>query len=99
MATSRGISAPLFVKPILQPAGFPGRVWAFFASRWAVTKRGGERLLVLEDRLAIGPKKSLALVQCAGRRYLVAVSGDAIAALQEVPSRESRPRVRKGGGR
>jgi len=43
----------------------------------------GHRLLI-EERIAIGPKKTLMLVSCAGRHFLVATAGDFIAPLIEV---------------
>jgi flagellar biogenesis protein FliO len=43
-----------------------------------------ERALVLEDRIALGPKKSLAVVRCHGRRFLVASAGDTVGPLIEV---------------
>lgn len=43
-----------------------------------------DRLLSVEERIAIGPRKTLLLVNCAGRRFLVATAGDAIAPMIEV---------------
>lgn len=43
-----------------------------------------ERVLSVEDRLALGPKKALVLVRCHGQRFLVAVSGDTIGPFTEV---------------
>lgn len=40
--------------------------------------------LLIEERIAIGPKKTLMLVSCAGRHFLVATAGDFIAPLIEV---------------
>ena len=41
--------------------------------------------LRLEARLNLGPKKSLFLVNCCGRRVLLAVSGDTIVPVAELP--------------
>jgi flagellar biogenesis protein FliO len=38
-----------------------------------------------EARLSLGPKKSLVLVNCCGRRVLVGLSGDALVPLGEWP--------------
>jgi flagellar biogenesis protein FliO len=37
-----------------------------------------ERVLTVEDRVAIGLKKSLVVVRCHGQRFLIATSGDTI---------------------
>jgi flagellar biogenesis protein FliO len=41
--------------------------------------------LRLEARLNLGPKKSLVLVNCCGRRVLLAVSGDTIIPVADMP--------------
>jgi flagellar biogenesis protein FliO len=52
-----------------------------------------ERSLRVEEQLMLGGKKSLTLVSCDGRRYLLAASGEAITPLIEVcPPREVHPR-------
>ena len=43
-----------------------------------------KRLISIEERMAIGPKKSLILVNCAGRRFLFASSDDSMTPLVEV---------------
>lgn len=55
----------------------------------ALTKRftassAAERALVVEDRVSIGPKKSLIVVCCHGRRFLVATAGDSIGPILEI---------------
>jgi hypothetical protein len=52
------------------------------------TSETPERLISLEERLVIGPKKTLMLVNCAGRRFLFATAGDSITPFVEV-----RPRL------
>ena len=51
------------------------------------------RALVVEERVAIGPKKSLVLVRCRGQRFLVATAGDTIGPVIEVgpPKPASKP--------
>ena len=51
--------------------------------------------LQLEARMSLGAKKSLVLVQCCGKRVLLAVSGDTIAPVMEIPKAARR----KGAGR
>jgi hypothetical protein len=43
-----------------------------------------QRLMSIEERLVVGPKKSLMLVTCAGRRFLFATTDDSITAPIEV---------------
>jgi flagellar biogenesis protein FliO len=45
-----------------------------------------DALLRAEARLSLGPKKSLVLVNCCGRRVLVGLSGDAMVPLGEWPT-------------
>ena len=57
--------------------------------------------LRIEERLHLGPKKSLLLVNCHGRRFLVATAGETIASLIEVGMPDEQPaeqaaRSRKG---
>jgi len=53
-------------------------------ARFAGTAGSAERALVLEDRVAIGPRKALVVVRCHGRRFLVAAAGDTIGPIIEV---------------
>ena len=43
-----------------------------------------DRCLSIEERLVIGPKKTLMLVNCEGRRFLLAMAGDMITPMIEV---------------
>lgn len=43
-----------------------------------------QNTLLIEERLAIGPKKTLMVVNCHGRRFLLATAGDMIAPLIEI---------------
>lgn len=45
----------------------------------------GDAPLRLEARLSLGPKKSLVLVNCCGKRMLLALSGDTIAPIADLP--------------
>lgn len=55
-----------------------------------------ERALVLEDRIAIGPKKSLSVVRCHGQRFLIATAGDTIGPLLKLAPPKTSPRPRRG---
>lgn len=56
-----------------------------------------ERSLAVEERVAIGPKKSLILVRCHGRRFLVASAGDTVGPFVEIapPKAARRPRTER----
>lgn len=62
--------------------------------------------LSIEERLAIGPKKTLMVVNCHGKRFLVATAGDMIAPLIEIQLSDEKSqgetraslRRRKAGG-
>ncbi|HEX3472672.1 MAG TPA: flagellar biosynthetic protein FliO, partial [Silvibacterium sp.] len=55
---------------------------AFEKLSW--TAQPSERYLSIEERLAIGPKRTLMLVNCRGRRFLLAMAGDTISPMIEV---------------
>lgn len=61
------------------------RVWAL-----RISKPASDVPLRIEARLSLGPKKSLILVNCCGRRMLLSISGDAIAPVLEVVQRGRR---------
>lgn len=54
-----------------------------------------QRALAIEDRVSIGPKKSLLLVRCHGQRYLIASTGDTIGPVIEVATPKSNRRATK----
>jgi flagellar biogenesis protein FliO len=86
MAIARNIASPMNASPLARPTALVQRLVSFFLSRCVGKQESGERLLTLEGRLTIGPKETLTLVQCAGRRYLVAAGGGGIVSLTEVSS-------------
>ena len=55
---------------------------------------GAERALAVEERVAIGPKKSLVLVRCHGRRFLVASAGDTVGPFVEIAPPKAARRSR-----
>ena len=69
--------------------------WARVLLRWirsrVKTRSGGEEVLRVAGRISLGPKKSLVLVECRGRQVLLAMSGDAVTPVMELP----RPRKAK----
>ena len=52
--------------------------------RLAAPRAAGDAPLLLEARLGLGPKKSLVLVNCCGKRVLLALSGDTIHPVMEI---------------
>ncbi|MGH9586260.1 MAG: flagellar biosynthetic protein FliO [Acidobacteriaceae bacterium] len=55
-----------------------------------------ERALVVEERVAIGPKKALVLVRCDGQKFLVATAGDTVGPVIEIVPQKAARRSRKG---
>lgn len=66
------------------------------AVRWLIRRTSpaaarAERALAVEERVAIGPKKSLVVVRCHGQRFLIATAGDTVGPLIEIaPPKASR---------
>ncbi len=63
------------------------------AGRWLfqrVSSSAGsaERVLAVEERVSIGPKKMLLLVRCRDQQFLVATAGDGVGPIVEVASRK-----------
>ena len=52
--------------------------------RLPAPRAAGDAPLLLEARLGLGPKKSLVLVNCCGKRVLLALSGDTIHPVMEM---------------
>jgi flagellar biogenesis protein FliO len=70
------------------------------AVRWLLKKfvssaGATERALAVEERVTIGPKKSLLVVRCHGQRFLVATAGDTVGPLVEIASPKAARRSRK----
>ncbi|MGA8529612.1 MAG: flagellar biosynthetic protein FliO [Acidobacteriaceae bacterium] len=53
-------------------------------------RAGAESPLQVEGRISLGAKKSLVLVNCRGREVLLAVSGDAVTPVMELPRRSQK---------
>jgi flagellar biogenesis protein FliO len=58
-------------------------------ARFTRTTNSTERALTVEDRVALGPKKSLAVVNCHGQRFLIAVAGETIGPIIAVSSQKT----------
>jgi flagellar biogenesis protein FliO len=71
------------------------RALAWLRRLTGARRRAADAPLRAEARLSLGPKKSLVLVNCCGRRVLVGLSGDALVALGEWPQAEGRRRSAK----
>ncbi len=65
-----------------------GTSWAARLAGWvrrmAKGPAAGDAPLRMEARLHLGPKKSLVLVDCCGKKVLLAMSGDAIVPVLEL---------------
>lgn len=62
--------------------------------KFTQTAGSAERALVMEDRIAIGPKKSLVVVRCYGRRFLIATTPDGIGPILEIAATKTARRAR-----
>jgi len=81
------------------PVGLP--LWVARTAEWVRrlgTAPATAALLHLESRVSLGPKKSLVLVNCCGRRVLLAIAGDAITPVMEVASRRRRDAAKEREG-
>jgi flagellar biogenesis protein FliO len=67
--------------------------WLF--RRFTSTASPTQRLLAVEERVIIGPKKTLLLVRCRDQRFLIATSGDTIGPVVEVASPKLAHRARR----
>ena len=66
--------------------------------RMSQAREDAERHLRIDERLNIGPKKSLLLVSCCGQRVLVAVAGETVTTLLEMDTQkmDTRKATRTG---
>lgn len=69
------------VSPLIRNLRRAGR---WLAGRFAQSPASAQRALVVEERVAIGPKKALMVVRCHGQRFLVGTAGDAIGPVIEI---------------
>jgi flagellar biogenesis protein FliO len=67
--------------------------------RMSQAREDAERHLRIDERLNIGPKKSLLLVSCCGQRVLVAVTGETVTTLLEVDTQKFAKAGSKTGSR
>jgi flagellar biogenesis protein FliO len=78
------------VDPRIDEGGWTMRL-ALWLRRVLSLPAAGELPMHLEGRLSLGPKKALVLVNCRGKRVLLAVCGDSITPVMEAPGpRRSR---------
>lgn len=71
------------------------RLTGWIAARFARNAASAERVLAVEERVAIGPKKSLIVVRCHGQRFLVGTTGDAIGPVIEIDGPKPIRRARR----
>jgi flagellar biogenesis protein FliO len=90
--------------PALEIRGLPP-IWRWASSiakrlrHLAASQFNAEAPLRIETRLSLGPRKSLVLVNCHGRRVLLAVSADAVTAVLELAATRRQARTAKGEDR
>lgn len=71
------------------------RAARWLAGRFIRPATCAERALAVEERVAIGPKKSLMVVRCHGQRFLVGTAGDAIGPVIEIAEPKPVRRTRR----
>jgi flagellar biogenesis protein FliO len=100
MAMERVLNPPLSAVGSLEGNSLASR---FIAGLRAIMQRlmrapaAVDAPLRLEARLNLGPKKSLVLVNCCGKRVLLALSGDTIVPVVDLP-KQSRAKAVVGKG-
>jgi len=67
-------------------------------SKFTRTANPADHALVVEDRVALGPKKSLTVVRCHGQRFLIATAGDTVGPLIEIAAPRPRRSPRRERG-
>ena len=77
--------------PLMQHFGTAVR--ALF-KKLAPAANSSERTLAIEDRLALGPKKSLVVVRCHGQRFLVATSAESVGPIHKLAGPKATRRFR-----
>lgn len=74
---------------------FGSAVRALF-KRLAPAANSSERILAIEDRVVLGPKKSLLVVRCHGHRFLVATSAESVGPILKLAEPQAARRIRTG---
>jgi flagellar biogenesis protein FliO len=70
------------------------RIFALLA-QFFIQKRAGENgVLRIEERLSLGPKKMLFLIDCGGRKFLLAAGAETIHSITEVKAEDEQRRSR-----
>ncbi len=86
-ALAEGFHVPLEKTPLLRwLCLLAGKFASRFTTNFIVRPQAEDRSLFIEERLSFGPKKQLLVVNCYGRRFLMASSADAVTSLVEVLS-------------
>lgn len=73
------------------------RLWQIARMRLTHGSSAPERALAIEERVTIGPKKSLLVVRCHGQRFLVGVAADTVGPFLEVEASSSSPAMAPAG--
>jgi flagellar biogenesis protein FliO len=72
------------------PVSAIGRIFAMLRSIGRSNSRVGNALTI-DERISLGPKKMLFLVNCMDKQFLIATGADTITSVIEVSSPEGRP--------
>lgn len=89
-----GLSSPVENSPLAANIRKAGR---WLVQRIAPAVGTAERVLAVEERISIGPKKALVLIRCHDQQFLVATAGDNVGPIMEIPSKKTVRRSGKKG--
>lgn len=87
-----GLPGPIEMSPLAKNIRKAGR---WLIQRVLSATDATERVLAVEERVSIGPKKALVLVRCHSQQFLVATAGDNVGPIIEIPPRKTARRSGK----
>lgn len=87
------MSAKVMIAGLPSPAISPLSKHVRDAGRWLVQRfssaaSAAERVLAVEERVSIGPRKTLVLIRCHNQQFLVATAGDTVGPIIEIAPRK-----------
>lgn len=82
--SSRANISPISVSRTASPALFQKCAALLRVIKGFLSREEGSSMLRIEERLHLGPKKELILVNCDGRHFLIAVTGETISPFMEI---------------
>jgi len=75
---------------LMSSSSLLARMFSMLARSFHMQRMDAETSLRIDEKLSLGPKKTLFLVGCSGRQFLVATGADTIVSMVEVSTPEHR---------